>query len=62
MKELAQPWIWLTIAIPLFFGALKVIFTGSRCTTFTQLPVAFSGGRSEKAAPVPALRLSTLPR
>ena len=28
--------------------------TGSRCTTLTKLPVAFSGGRSAVAAPVPA--------
>src|SRR2546427_793308 len=37
------------------------IFTGTRCTTFTQLPVAFSGGSSEKREPVPALIESTLP-
>ena len=30
------------------------IFTGRRWTTFTQLPVAFSGGSSENRAPVPA--------
>jgi hypothetical protein len=32
--------------------------TGSRCTTFTQLPVAFSGGSMENAAPVPGLKLT----
>ena len=37
------------------------IFTGTRCTTFTQLPVAFSGGSRENRAPVPALMESTLP-
>lgn len=37
------------------------IFTGTRWTTLTQLPVAFSGGRSEKRAPVPALIESTTP-
>ena len=26
--------------------------TGTRCTTFTQLPVAFSGGSSENCEPV----------
>ena len=35
--------------------------TGRRCTTLTQLPVAFSGGNSEKLSPVPGLRLITLP-
>jgi len=35
--------------------------TGTRWTTFTQLPVAFSGGRSENTAPVPAEMLSTEP-
>src|SRR5208337_3066183 len=34
--------------------------TGRRWTTFTQLPVAFSAGRSEKVNPVPGLKLSTL--
>ena len=38
-----------------------LILTGSRWTTLTQFPVAFSGGRREKAAPVPALKLSTFP-
>jgi len=37
------------------------ILTGTRWTTFTQLPVAFSGGRSEKRAPVPALIDSIVP-
>ncbi len=37
------------------------IRTGTRWTTFTQLPVAFSGGRSEKRAPVPALIESIVP-
>jgi hypothetical protein len=27
--------------------------TGTRCVTFTQLPVAFCGGSIEKDAPVP---------
>ena len=34
---------------------------GKRCVTFTQLPVAFSGGSTEKVAPEPALMLSTTP-
>src|SRR6266498_1214857 len=38
------------------------IFTGRRWTTLTQLPVAFSGGKREKRAPVPAESESTLPR
>ncbi len=38
------------------------ILTGRRWTIFTQFPVAFSAGRSAKAAPVPALMLSTRPR
>src|SRR5882724_12127523 len=37
------------------------IFTGTRWTTFTQLLVAFSGGSSEKRAPVPAASESTVP-
>jgi hypothetical protein len=40
----------------------RTIFTGTRWTTLIQLPKAFSGGRSEKAAPDPALMLSTRPR
>ena len=35
--------------------------TGTRCVTFTQLPVAFCAGSSENAAPLPPLRLSTTP-
>ena len=35
--------------------------TGSRCTTLTQLPDAFSGGSREKLEPVPGLVLSTVP-
>ena len=42
--------------------ASRRIFTGRRWTTFTQLPVAFSGGSSEKRAPVPAESESTVPR
>jgi oligoendopeptidase F len=34
---------------------------GTRCTTFTKLPEALSGGRSENEAPVPPERLSTFP-
>ena len=41
--------------------AVSRIFTGTRCTTFTQLPVAFSGGSSEKREPVPALIEFTVP-
>ena len=39
----------------------STIFTGTRCTTFTKLPVAFSGGSRLKRAPVAAAMLSTLP-
>ena len=37
------------------------IRTGTRWTTLVKLPVALSGGRSAKRAPVAGLRLSTLP-
>jgi hypothetical protein len=43
-------------------GSSSTIFTGTRCTTFTQLPDAFSGGSSENTAPVPEAMLSTRPR
>jgi hypothetical protein len=43
-------------------GSSSTIFTGTRWTTFTQLPEAFSGGRSAKTAPVPDAMLSTRPR
>src|SRR6185437_14806638 len=36
--------------------------TSSRCTTFTQLPVAFSGGRTENCEPVPGVMLVTTAR
>ena len=42
-------------------GGRRTIFTGTRCTTLTQLPVAFSGGSRVKAAPVPAMMESTVP-
>ena len=48
----------LRLAFPLSPGESS---PGTRCTTFTQLPVAFSGGRSEKRAPVPALIESMVP-
>src|SRR6185312_17137077 len=35
--------------------------TGRRCTTFTQLPVAFCAGRIEKVEPAPGLKLATWP-
>ena len=38
-----------------------LILTGKRWVTLTQLPVAFSGGSTEKVAPEPALMLSTTP-
>src|SRR3989442_880363 len=41
--------------------ASRRIFTGTRWTTLTQFPVAFSGGSSEKRAPVPAESELTLP-
>src|SRR5690606_24018732 len=39
----------------------KTMRTGNRCVTFTQLPLAFSGGKSEKLAPDPAPMLATCP-
>ena len=41
--------------------ASSTIFTGTRCTTLTKLPVAFSGGSRLNRAPVAAAMLSTLP-
>src|SRR6266566_3384029 len=35
--------------------------TGMRCTTLTQLPLAFCGGRIENSAPLAGLMLSTEP-
>ena len=37
------------------------IFTGTRCTIFTKLPVAFSGGKAVKREPEPSWMLSTWP-
>ena len=37
------------------------ILTGIRCTTFVKLPVALSGGSSEKRAPVADEMLATFP-
>ena len=37
------------------------IFTGTRCTIFTKLPVAFSGGNAVKREPEPSWMLSTWP-
>src|SRR4051794_38096730 len=42
-------------------GPLQETRTGTRCTTFTKLPEALSGGRREKVAPVPPERLSSFP-
>src|SRR5581483_3826305 len=39
----------------------KAIRTGTRCTTFTQLPVAFCGGSIANSAPVPGLTETTVP-
>ena len=39
----------------------STIFTGTRCTTLTKLPLAFSGGSRLKRDPVAAAMLSTLP-
>ena len=39
----------------------KAMRTGTRCTTLTQLPVAFCGGRIENCAPVPGLTAITWP-
>src|SRR5580704_15092919 len=36
----------------------NAILTGTRCTTFTKLPVAFSGGSKVKRPPVPPWKLS----
>jgi len=43
-------------------GLLNTIFTGTRCTTLTKLPLAFSGGSRLKAVPLPAWIESTWPR
>src|SRR5205814_3299715 len=43
-------------------GPSRRMSTGMRCTTFTKFPVALSGGRSAKRAPVPLATLSTWPR
>lgn len=43
-------------------GSMNAMRTGTRCTTLTKLPVALSGGKSEKTAPVPPDRLSTFPK
>ncbi len=40
----------------------KTIFTGTRWTTLTKLPVAFSGGNKLNCAPLPAWMLSTCAR
>src|ERR1700690_3478445 len=42
-------------------GLSNTIFTGTRWTTFTKLPVAFSGGKSANTDPVPRCKLSTWP-
>src|SRR5260221_4662544 len=42
-------------------GSSTLMRTGTRCVTFTQLPVAFCGGRSENAVPLPPERLTTVP-
>src|SRR3569623_1304286 len=39
----------------------KVMRTGTRCTTLTQLPLAFCGGRIENCAPVPGETEVTVP-
>ena len=40
-------------------GSSRLRRTGTRCTTFTQLPVAFCGGSKANSAPVAGLMLST---
>ena len=35
--------------------------TGSRCTTLTKFPVAFSGGRSDNREPVAGLKTAHAP-
>ena len=37
----------------------KLMRTGTRCTTFTKLPVAFSGGNKLKRAPVAPPKVNT---
>src|SRR5262249_53249162 len=39
----------------------NTIRTGTRCTTFTQFPLAFCGGRMANWAPVPGLTAATVP-
>ena len=41
--------------------ASKTMRTGTRCTTLTQLPLAFCGGRIANCAPVPGLTEATVP-
>ena len=46
------------------FGSMPLsitIFTGTRCTILTKLPVAFSGGNAVKREPEPSWMLSTWP-
>src|SRR5262249_12007707 len=42
-------------------GLFRLMRTGKRWVTFTQLPLAFSGGSTENVAPEPELMLSTVP-
>src|SRR5690606_37830789 len=55
----------LTVAlVPEYSGSAGLISsssrrTGTRCTTLTQLPVAFSGGSKAKSDPAPGLMLVT---
>ena len=39
----------------------KAMRTGTRCTTLTQLPLAFCAGRIENCEPVPGLTATTVP-
>src|SRR5262249_54427864 len=41
--------------------ASMALRTGTRCTTFTQFPLAFCGGRIANCAPVPGLMAATVP-
>src|SRR5271157_1783181 len=42
-------------------GSVRSIRTASRCTIFTKLPVAFSAGNSDEAAPVAGAKPETRP-
>jgi len=56
-----QSQILSAVAGLLFLIVSMATRTGIRCTTLTQLPLAFSAGRAEKLVSLPALTLSIWP-